>query len=976
MTESLEPLKTALADRYIIERELGAGGMATVYLAEDRKHHRKVAVKILHTEVASALGAERFVREIDLAAGLQHPHILPVYDSGDAAGFLFYVMPYVEGESLRDRLNREKQLPVANALEIAREVASGLSHAHGHGVLHRDIKPENILLSGDATVVADFGIARAIMDAGGERLTETGITVGTPNYMSPEQASGEELDGRSDIYALGCVLYEMLAGQPPFTGPTVQSVMSQHLAAEPPSVRTVRPALSEEISGIITRALAKTPADRHGTAEVLASDLRAAVSGGTREQSVGAVLGHSPWKRGRSIAVAVGVLGIALVAGAIYWFGVVGGEGGDGGVEVATPVDANVVAVFPFRTAGADPSLTRYREGMIDLLHARLTGGEGPRAVDPGAIVAALRRAQPGVEGDLPRQEQIAIAARLGAGRLLAGSLVGSPGNLEVNASLWGVPSGELIGTASVRGEEDGLAGRLPDRLLIELLGAQIEAGGWGLCASLPALRALLAGQQAARDAQYAQAIEQHDRALAADPDCALAALGRLELQEIWGITGTITVSEELGPERAWELRDRLSERDRAHLAALVLVSDPGRSAVADRIEAWQAALQAAPDRASSAFWLGRLLTRVGQQVGFLDWDRQAAAALDRAIGIDSAFAPAIGERLRLAARARDTALVRRLGALYQAIDFAGETAPYHRWLVAVVGDDSAALRETQSQICEWPYSSVNSLGYASVLDGHRIEDWERGVECLTQRAITPRERWLAQLQRRQLAGLRGRLDDALQLTDSVVATSPLPEWWPWGAQTFFEYALPHPGVARALAWPRAYALAAEDTSTNAMCHRELWRVTQGDTASTRAIGARLVGSDWESCAMLFDAMLAGVNPAALPGLERLDSLSRRGAISEIGNLLLARLWYAQGEIERALAAARRRGLWGSTPKLQLPAFLREEGRLAALSGDTVGAIRVYERYLELRTEPDPGPAQAQVDSVRKELRALRTKTN
>ena len=218
MADTFERLKAALADRYTIERELGAGGMATVYLAEDTKLHRKVALKVLRPELAAALGPDRFLREIEIVAKLHHPHILALHDSGEADEFLYYVMPYVEGESLRDRLTREKQLPVDDALQIAREVADALDAAHDGGVVHRDIKPENILLERNHALVADFGIARAIDRAGGDRLTETGIALGTPAYMSPEQAAGgTHLDHRSDLYSLGCVLYEMLGGEPPFT---------------------------------------------------------------------------------------------------------------------------------------------------------------------------------------------------------------------------------------------------------------------------------------------------------------------------------------------------------------------------------------------------------------------------------------------------------------------------------------------------------------------------------------------------------------------------------------------------------------------------------------------------------------------------------------------------------------------------------------------------------------------------------------
>jgi eukaryotic-like serine/threonine-protein kinase len=286
----LSRLTAALANRYRIGRELGKGGMATVYLAEDVKHHRQVAVKVLLPELARAVGPDRFLREIDTTAQLQHPHILPLYDSGEADGFLYYVMPYVEGESLRDRLDREKQLPLDDALGIAREVADALSFAHSRGIVHRDVKPENILLASGHAVVADFGIARAVSEAGTERLTATGMAVGTPAYMSPEQASGESsLDGRSDLYSLACVLYEMLAGQPPFTGGTAATIVRQHLTAEARPISQLRPAVPPAIADVLARALAKNPADRFSPAAHFAAAL-----------TTPAPIGAAPASRGRS----------------------------------------------------------------------------------------------------------------------------------------------------------------------------------------------------------------------------------------------------------------------------------------------------------------------------------------------------------------------------------------------------------------------------------------------------------------------------------------------------------------------------------------------------------------------------------------------------------------------------------------------------------------------------------------------------
>ena len=281
MADQLDRLTAALADRYTIEREIGAGGMATVYLAEDLKHHRKVALKVLRPELAAALGSERFLREIEIAAGLTHPHILPLHDSGEAEGYLYYVMPYIEGESLRDRMTRERQLPIDEAVEITREVADGLAHAHDAGVVHRDIKPENILLSGGHAVIADFGIARAVDAAGTDRLTQTGFAVGTPAYMSPEQATAvENLDGRSDIYSLGSVLYEMLGGDPPFTASTPQAILARKAVEPVPSLRVVRETVPETLESIVAKSLAKAPADRFATAAQFAKALRDAQASG------------------------------------------------------------------------------------------------------------------------------------------------------------------------------------------------------------------------------------------------------------------------------------------------------------------------------------------------------------------------------------------------------------------------------------------------------------------------------------------------------------------------------------------------------------------------------------------------------------------------------------------------------------------------------------------------------------------------
>jgi len=262
----IDRLSAALTDRYRIERELGAGGMATVFLAHDLRHDRKVAIKVLRPELAAVSGAERFLSEINTTANLQHPHILPLFDSGAADSFLFYVLPYIEGEALRERMEREKHLPINDAVRIATEVASALDYAHRHGVIHRDIKPENILLHDGQALVADFGIALALHTVGKTRMTESGMSLGTPHYMSPEQSMGErEITSRSDIYALGCVTYEMLAGEPPFTGPTAQAIVAKVMTETPRPLLSQRHTIPPYVEDAVLTALEKLPADRFNT---------------------------------------------------------------------------------------------------------------------------------------------------------------------------------------------------------------------------------------------------------------------------------------------------------------------------------------------------------------------------------------------------------------------------------------------------------------------------------------------------------------------------------------------------------------------------------------------------------------------------------------------------------------------------------------------------------------------------------------
>jgi serine/threonine-protein kinase len=395
--------QSTLADRYRIERELGAGGMATVYLAHDVRHDRKVAVKVLKPELAAVLGAERFLNEIKVTANLQHPHILPLHDSGEAEGFLYYVMPYVEGESVRARLDREKQLPIEEALRITTAVASALDYAHRQGVIHRDIKPENILLHDGQPVVADFGIALAVSAAGGSRLTETGLSLGTPQYMSPEQATGDlVLDGRSDIYSLGCVLYEMFAGEPPHTGPTVQAVITKVVAEGPQLITEIRDTVPNHVAAALHKALAKLPADRFANASRFGNALSetapmpSLVAVGSAAASAHRVSGSIVK---RSWAFWAAPLVIASLAGAAIWGWVrpisrVADSPGVSRLVIPVPADHQFVAndrVTPPMAVSPDGTMLVYAgrtEGAQQLYLRRMDRFEATAI--PGTVGAGL----------------------------------------------------------------------------------------------------------------------------------------------------------------------------------------------------------------------------------------------------------------------------------------------------------------------------------------------------------------------------------------------------------------------------------------------------------------------------------------------------------------------------------------------------------------------------------------------------------
>ncbi len=779
MPDQVDRLKAALVDRYALQRELGRGGMATVYLATDLKHERPVALKVLKPELAAVLGADRFLREVKTTAQLTHPHILPLHDSGNADGFLYYVMPYVEGESLRDRLTREKQLPLDDALQISREVADALSYAHSHGVIHRDVKPENILLESGHAVVADFGIARAIDQAGGEKLTGTGIALGTPAYMSPEQAAGShDLDGRSDLYSLGCVLYEMLAGQPPFTGPTVESLIHQHLTAEPPSITVMRPAVPGWVAAALTRSLAKTPADRFNPVALFAEALgsRASTAGAVFPPASGAVMSAKrSWKR---IAV-LGGAAVVVIAGAVA----VGSWLRPGATGSRHPRTA--IAVLPFENLSGEGPNAYFAGGLHDELITQLTKVAALKPISRTSVMEYATRTKP------LRQ----IADELSVGTIIEGSVQVLGARLRVNVQLidaatdqhlWAERYDRTLDDAFAVQSE--IAQRVVAAVGATLGGTERTALAAAPTASAEAYRLYLQGLEYYRrpgnlrdNWEIAQGL--YGRALALDSTFALAhaALsqvhGRMSLYRYDPSPARLARQREEA-ESALRLAPDLPQ---AHLA-MGLVQHVGRQDWQAALREFRIALAGLPNDAEVWERIGYTQRRLG------NWD-EAVAAFDRVVALDPRNADALynlGGTLNFLRRYRE-AVEWYSRALALAPDVAAiDVDRGWTWVVWQGRLDSlgAALDRYP------PEAELGALGSASAWQALKLY-WERKPDSLLallrrtpQRAFDGMNfyvptalyaAWAHQLRGDHVAA-RAAFDSARVLLDSVAVV--LPDDW------------------------------------------------------------------------------------------------------------------------------------------------------------------------------------------------------
>ena len=962
LSDILAKLRDALGDRYQVDREIGAGGAATVYLATDLRHDRQVAIKVFRPELAESLGVERFTREIHLAAALQHPHILTVHDSGAANGLLYYVMPYVEGESLRARIEREGGLPVPDVIRILREVADALSFAHQHGVVHRDIKPDNVLLMGRHVLVADFGVAKAISVATeGQALTMTGIALGTPAYMSPEQAAADpHVDHRADLYALGALGYELLTGEPPFVRRTAQQVIAAHMTEAAPSVASRRPAVPPALDALIARCLAKQPADRPQSADEVVAELeRLATPGAT----VTAATPAAPSVRaGARRFVLAGAVVVAIAAA---WFALARMRSGGGAL------DANVVAVLPFEFS-ATPDIEYLREGIVNVLEANLTGEGGPRAVASQTSIAEWKR-RGGDKKVLGEDEARAAARALGAGSLIRGSIVGTASNVIVSATLAPLTPGAKSVVARQSGPSDSIAS-IASRLATQLM--TLRAGeGAERTASLQAvppaaLRAYLEGQHAYRDARYGDAVAAFSKALAVDSTFALAAMSHA-MASGFNVT---TYGTSPGYAIAYRHRDKLAARDLTLLEMAVPGQFRGRAMSGQEVmEVRERLVGSIPDRPEAWYLIGDSYLHYGTAYGYTREESavRAESAIRKALALDPGIEYLRGHLADARLFAGDEA------GYVRVVDSLDLQVPYHRFTRAIVAGDSAEVRRMAPQFDAMDSNLLMYVGlYASAAGAVRIAD-------TVFRKVLARPADVA-----ERAGLLGAMHQMYMLTGQLSAARTASERLralderggpPDPDLDIYEAILAEgdsAAAARAVAFlERTTDLSRAPTASNRVSAWLIgvWAAHRGDSTKAAtsiryldALAAQRDTTDGGGRSRLYAEVLRIINRSSAPPrevVERADSMLHDGP--PVGqarapmNIVVARSWERLGDARRAARAIARIPTMDPNTFPLLGPAMRDQGRMALAVGDTAWATSTWRQYLRWRTNADPAQQEA-----------------
>jgi tRNA A-37 threonylcarbamoyl transferase component Bud32/tetratricopeptide (TPR) repeat protein len=742
MSDTLERLRIALRDKYAVARRIGEGGMATVFLAEDVKHHRQVAIKVLRPELSATLGAERFLREIEMAAQLQHPHIVPVYDSGAADGFLYYVMPFIEGESLRDLLQREGRLGIDRAAEIVRDAASGLAYAHKHGVVHRDVKPENIMLSGGHAVVADFGIARAIDASRAESASMTGVgmAIGTPAYMSPEQATADNVDARSDQYALACVFYEMASGKQPFSAPTMQALLTQVLTAPRPRLSSAVQHTPPGLAAAVQRALAQDPAQRFPDIMTFASTVLAESSGtaaATRESKRWKVL---------ALVLPMAVGAVAVIA-----------------VIVTRPhrivvSGAETIAVVPFRTTGT--AVEGFGEGMVDLLGANLDGVGGIRTVESRQVLRAWQRQTR--SGTPSLDDAIDVAKAVHAASVLTGSLLATGPTARMTAELYDL-SGKQLARAQLDGPADSVLA-LTDRLALQLL-REIWRSKEPLpsarssaitSTSMEAIRAYLEGEKWYRKGEWDSAQASYEHAVHADSTFAIAWY---KLASTLGWEGQVASAESsLAGQNAVKYSTNLPARTRTILVAYEMFQR-GRPEAVDSMRQYT---QLHPEDADGWYLLGEAQyhTRNYRPIP----PAEQVAPFDRVLALDSTLTAAAIHPVEVAITERDTFLLKKYLHVFQAANADVEAGGASESLAILRGADTGYSSLLTASTGGMRIAALTAVATSPGATGSRVDSMMR--QAVSQ--MSPELKSQGLIMEGVLEGALGRQRAARAIYDSA----------------------------------------------------------------------------------------------------------------------------------------------------------------------------------------------------------------
>ena len=1017
MADLREQLQARLSGSYTLGREMSGGGMSRVFVAEDSALGRTVVIKVLAPELAAGLNAERFKREIMLAAQLQHPHIVPVLSAGIAEDLPYFVMPFVVGESLRNRLLDENGMPAVEVVPILRDVAKALGFAHSQGVVHRDIKPDNVLLAGGSAVVTDFGIAKAISSAAlaapGGTLTQVGTSLGTPAYMSPEQAAGDPNAGpSSDFYSFGVMAYEMVAGRTPFHDRATHALIMAHIAEPPEPIERLVPSVPPPLAHLIMRCLSKNPVDRPQSAREVLEDLDDVDLSGQRVRSGpyersgqpaatridtgpqtdrdGTVLIESAVparakksKRAPLIAAAVAVIAIAGFAGSKLMTR-----------GAATTLDEHAIAVLPFRVASADQSHHYLREGMLDLIAAKLSGEE-LRTIEPRSVLDAWRQAGGSETRDLSREQTLELAARLQAGKALLGDVVGTPDRLVLTVSMLGVPNGDQLSRISVEGPPDSLGSlvnQIATRLLTEASGETAARLNTLSNTSLPALRAYLDGQARLRRGDATNAAKDFSRALDEDSTFALAGLG-LRLATAWYGDGQLG---DRGLRIAHREKARLSFRDQLLLAALTGPRYPELSTPREFLVVREQLLSAAPDNAEAWYLLGDHYFHYGAIMGFADWEERALNGFRKSMELDSLYLPGYNHAIPLAPSMGDAELTDRAFRLRARNDTSSFWRLQHElYMAAKAGNDDAAKRVIESSGSQREGLLQGTVRHL-LFDGTGATYARQAVDELFQSAATEAmRRGRARYAQDVLKGL-GRPADAARylemskdsandfntriilVRDAIVGERPRASAQEAAAFLSKIEARPDPADSAGRALSRAVIRVMEP-----------WRLVAGDTTQTRrsiarlrvlARGTRGADSTQALIEVGYIEMLhakATKSPSLRQITERLDSTvamvdfnSTHSGRNAQHTLAIAHSWLALGEPKRALASAMRHAVWNTDVMPYLATQKREIGRIAVLAGDHKRAQRSYGEYLAMRAVAEPSMAP-QVDSVKRELAAI-----